>query len=266
MIHIDRCSAQLSFYQVVDNVSISVTLFPHSSPMTSYYTFNDANYQRVRRKRIAPPMPVNTLLSDAIPTDSDDSLSAIDADSLDYSLDANGDTSRVNLQMSDATESDFIDPDSPPSMDTDTSFESMNDTNLPGAHIDDIRPLFHQSSVSVTEASRAVLTLALKLNLNKSNIKSLLDCFHKLLPIDNKLPRTTIGFFRRARVESLQKASYFCSQCLAELSSSSAKQCSIDCSADNLDRLPMHIVEVHWNDVSKQVKRVADRYLTLIND
>ena len=65
--------------------------------MTKYYTFNDANYQRVKRKRIAPPVPVNTLLSDAIPTDFDDSLSAIDADSFNYSLDANGDTRRANL-------------------------------------------------------------------------------------------------------------------------------------------------------------------------
>ena len=234
--------------------------------MSKYCTYSQTKYQRARRERVAHSMCNDTLLADVASSDCTDSIDPMNIDSFDDYLDSNEHFLGSNAKMSGKAHFDLSDADSKGSIDTDTSSESDDDSDMSDGGIADSRPVFHQASRSVQEASLDILNLARKLNLNKSNIKLLLDCFHKLIPKDNKLPRTTLGLLRRARVESSQKVSYFCSQCLSKISSNVAQKCSFNCSLDTLDRLPINVVEVHWNDVSRQVKRIAERYLPLIED
>ncbi|CAF1222870.1 unnamed protein product [Rotaria magnacalcarata] len=56
--------------------------------------------------------------------------------------------------------------------------------------------LFSSSPLSIRESSLVIIKLARRLNLNKNDIKNLLDGIRHLFPTDVKLPRTVKGLMK----------------------------------------------------------------------
>jgi hypothetical protein len=94
----------------------------------------------------------------------------------------------------------------------------------------------------------------------------MLNSLRRLLPVDNKLPRSLRGLLGSAFMSASPKVNYYCVQCLTRLRSPQERLCSRHCPLHNMPRLHVNIVELYWADVAHQIRLVAERHVSLIED
>ncbi|CAF4503456.1 unnamed protein product [Rotaria socialis] len=126
--------------------------------------------------------------------------------------------------------------------------------------------LFSSSPLSIRESCLVIIKLARRLNLNKNDIKNLLDGIRHLFPTDVKLPRTVKGLMKVIGFDCSKQVDYYCCQCLSHLNTPEQLTCTDGCLFNDKRRPFMNVIELATNNVKDEIFSTAKRYINLINE
>ncbi|CAF2176242.1 unnamed protein product [Rotaria magnacalcarata] len=149
--------------------------------------------------------------------------------------------------------------------DTDTSIEDfINQMNEEEKN--KTTPLYIGCPISVYEACMRLIRLGHSLNLDKKGIQRLLTEIRVFSPSDCVLPKTTFMLFKMTDNEYRPQVSVRCVECGEVLLKSNDAKCSISCDSNGKYRSYSKIAELAIMNVEREIKRVAERHIDLINE
>ncbi|CAF4521079.1 unnamed protein product [Didymodactylos carnosus] len=111
-----------------------------------------------------------------------------------------------------------------------------------------------------------VIKLCRDLNLNKSQIKFLLNGLRPLLPSDSQLPRTVPGLMKVVGIDCSKKVSYYCRECFHPLLTPQQTECTNGCAINNQRRSFKYVSELVISDAQKEISSTTKLYLNLIRE
>ncbi|CAF3299674.1 unnamed protein product [Rotaria socialis] len=127
-------------------------------------------------------------------------------------------------------------------------------------------PLYDGSPISVHEACVHLIQLSNSLNLNKNRLQILLKELRFFFPSECRLPKTVFTLFKLTDNDDHPQVSTHCVECSEILIKLDQKKCSNACSLNGKYRSYSQIAELAIMNVENEIKRVAKRYIHLINE
>ncbi|CAF1569579.1 unnamed protein product, partial [Rotaria magnacalcarata] len=132
----------------------------------------------------------------------------------------------------------------------------------------DERPLYHGSSITVTNAVHRISNFYLKINLDKQKVNSLLRLIKHILPKPNLLPSTLKSMNKSLHHVSSTSTSLLCSDCYHSCKRHGArsKTCiNPNCLTSFRRRRTTEIIEIVRFDVRSQIQSIMNRNAAFIN-
>lgn len=141
-------------------------------------------------------------------------------------------------------------------------------TDLNDNEVNDKRPLYYGSSISVTDGSRHVATFYLNANLDKQKVTALLRLIKSLLRQPTILPCTWKSVNKFGAHFSSSSTTIHCSDCyeLCTTISGGRKSCTNpNCATSLRQRRSAEIIEIVRFDIRSQIQTVMKRNIDFLN-
>ncbi|CAF1137226.1 unnamed protein product [Rotaria sordida] len=127
-------------------------------------------------------------------------------------------------------------------------------------------PLYDGSPISVYDACVHLIRLTHLLNLNKNRLQMLLKELRIFFPSDCRLPKTVFMLFKLTDNNDRPQVSVRCVKCGEVLMKSDQSKCSNTCNSNGKYRSYSQVAELAIMNVQREIKRVAERHINLINE
>ncbi|CAF2143420.1 unnamed protein product [Rotaria magnacalcarata] len=155
-----------------------------------------------------------------------------------------------------------------------TDDESEESTEYIESFIDEINsnnndvetPLYPGSAISIRDACDRLIHLVNLLGLDKAKTCLLLKELRSFFPLGCRLPRTIFTLVEMTNNDYRSEVSVRCVECGQVLVQSNEEKCSTFCIHNGKHRSYANKVELAIMNVEIEIKRVAERYINLIND
>ncbi|CAM4911538.1 unnamed protein product [Rotaria socialis] len=134
--------------------------------------------------------------------------------------------------------------------------------------MDNSRPLFNGSSITVKKAVHQLCSFFTDFNINKSTVVNLLRIIKTLLPKPNQLPTSWKGIMKVLGRASTSRTTFLCSSCLKQCEKGiyGTKLCHNEkCSLKNRTMKSTEIVELVHLDIRAQIQAILTRNQLLLN-
>ncbi|CAF3413761.1 unnamed protein product [Rotaria socialis] len=134
--------------------------------------------------------------------------------------------------------------------------------------MDNSRPLFNGSSITVKKAVHQLCSFFTDFNINKSTVVNLLRIIKTLLPKPNQLPTSWEGIMKVLGRASTSRTTFLCSSCLKQCEKGiyGTKLCHNEkCSLKNRTMKSTEIVELVHLDIRAQTQAILARNQLLLN-